>query len=141
MKTKLYKINIFIILSFTVLVAIIFPSCKKTSSSCATSGTVVNIGNPAGGGYSETVSTGYLIGFDNVTLDFIIIQPGSADGSITDVGGEGCLTFSDSVTTTAASAVYAPGHGYVGKYQDGHIVKFIAGAFNGGIVTINYIFQ
>ena len=141
-----------------------------TPPPCTVSGTNVNIGSTAGGAFSQNVATvsgydptctfcvqNYPIGgshtdgiwFDNTSLNFSIGETSSTPCScgglggstIMDVGAQTCLDFTYSGTPTASTVAYKNGDGYVGKFTDGHIVKFIAGAYNSGWASITYIFQ
>lgn len=132
------------------MITILVSSCSKsnnsssnnTSTACTVTGTTVNIGTAKGNGYSFFVgNSGDCIGFDNTTLNFSICLP-VAPGpyGLVDVGPQACLNFSDTVITADACA-YIQGDGYEGLCADGHIIKFIAGGYNNGIVTVTYVYK
>ncbi|HEY8781035.1 MAG TPA: hypothetical protein VIM16_05440 [Mucilaginibacter sp.] len=125
--------------------------CQKQSTTppaptCSNAGTSVNIGGSNGGTYSATVGivNNYadLIYFNNTNLNFSILgDSATGDGTIMDVGQQSCLDFSYSGTPTAYTVAYKKGEGYVGKFKDGHIVKFMTISYSGGVALIAYVFQ
>jgi hypothetical protein len=131
-------------------------STTPTTLLCSITGTTVNIGTSAGGDYyaivgivpdgSNSGSNSELIYFDNRSLNFFVntslyYSPYSGDGTILDVGQQSCLDFSYTGTPIAASVAFKNGEGYVGKFIDGHIVKFIALGYNSGVASITYVLQ
>lgn len=138
-------------------------SCTKTAEDaptpvpCKISGTSVNIGSTSGGNFSEQVSTGpecpytsirEYIYFNNITLNFSIETsnatgcPKSTSGQgILDAGLQTCLDFTYSGSPSATNVAFVAGHGYVGQFRHGHIVKFIAKSYTNGKVNIEYKMQ
>ena len=141
-----------VLLSLTGL----FYGCKKSSNSasCNVTGTTVNIGNANGGTYGISFlnpipgidDNSDWLSFDNTNLNFFTsgfacYTCNGSNGYIVDAGNQSCLNFSDSVSTSSPQLVaYVEGHGYEGKFPDGQKIKFIAGEYANGIVTITYIF-
>jgi hypothetical protein len=131
----------FIFLISSMVCIIITNSCKKSSSSsstptptCSTTGTSANDGvSPS----SVNVGGSDWLEFFNSSQSF------HCTGTMLDAGTQTCLDFTYSGTSTSATAPYTNGHGYVGTYTDGHIVKFIAGAYNSGNQTVNisYVYK
>ena len=79
-----------------------------------------------------------MLCFDNKNLNFSV-----PTAVVKDFGQQNCLDFTYSGTTISyiQANVFAPehvGHGYVGKYQNGQIIKFIVDSFQQGIVYLNY---
>lgn len=132
-------------------------SCTEedTPNPCNTSGTAVNIGSTSGGTFSTSVGTvacplGSIIEsiyFDNTDLNFWVGSsfasncPTTSGQGILDAGVQSCLDFTYSGTPAAAKVAFAVGHGYVGQFNHGHIVKFIAKSYTNGKASIEYILQ
>lgn len=126
-------------------------SCTKQNAAappvptCTDNGTSVNIGSSVGSVFAASVgrvnSLYYTIYFNNTNLNFYIADSNQANGTILDVGQQSCLDFSYSGTPIANVVAYKKGEGYVGVFKDGHIVKFIAKSYSGGIALIEYVFQ
>jgi hypothetical protein len=144
----------------------IMDGCSKSgdttttpSPSCSTAGTTVNTGTSTGGYYSTSIGTDTgktafysyqdFIEFNNTDVNLSvytvniqgIYNVGTTAGTILDAGQQSCLDFSYSGTPTASSVAFINGEGYVGKFSDGHIVKFLAINYNSGIGRITYVFQ
>lgn len=136
---------------------IILMSCAKedTSIPCNISGTSVNIGSTAGGTFSASVGTvscplGSIIEsiyFDNTNLNFWVGSsyasncPATTGQGILDAGVQTCLDFAYSGSPSATQVAFAAGHGYVGQFKHGHIVKFIAKSYTNGKANIEYKLQ
>jgi hypothetical protein len=133
---------------------VIMDGCTKQNTAppaptCTATGTSVNIGSSVGSIFAASVGqtgagTGslyYTIYFNNTNLNFSIQDSNYANGTILDVGQQNCLDFSYSGTPIANTVAYKKGEGYVGLFKNGHIVKFIAISYSGGIALIEYVFQ
>jgi len=150
MKTKFLAITAFTALIVTLILVVIVSSCTKTnnsnstnSTSCKTTGTTANIGGSNGSTYGFNVSSpsDEQIQFDNINGNFNIQNTSLGTvgyGTIMDVGPQSCLDFTYSGTPTAKTVAEIDGHGYVGIFLDGHIIKFIAGTYNQGIISVTY---
>ena len=147
------------ILNLVTVIAIIglaaFSSCTKSSDSptpsvpgnsptCNVTGTTVTLSiliNPITGAVASYVTSN---GYDEVDYNYLngfYIHNGVITGYIVDVGLQTCLNFSNTVFNDSEFVAYFQGHGYEGKFTDGTIVKFIAGANNNGIIPVTYIFN
>ncbi len=149
-------------LAFSVLM---IQSCKKKEAACSNIGTAVNIGSTVGGAFNVGVSP-FLkctfddqtyqqyydnLNFDNTTLNFSCSSPYTHEasswgystviGAIMDVGEQSCPSLISGTPSSATYVAYVEGHGYICNYVDGHSVKFTAGKYSGGSVTVNYIWQ
>jgi hypothetical protein len=145
------KLRIIICLLFSVISCTI----EDTPTPCNLSGTPVNIGSTAGGTFSTSVGTvscplGSIIEsiyFDNTNLNFWVGSsfasncPATSGQGILDAGVQTCLDFTYSGTPSAAKVAFTAGHGYVGQFNHGHIVKFIAKSYTNGKASIDYIVQ
>ncbi|HEX7414205.1 MAG TPA: hypothetical protein VF411_09180 [Bacteroidia bacterium] len=153
-------------LFFAVVGITISYGCKKKTTACSTTGTSVNIGSTGGGGFSQNVSSTLqctytlsynptqtvtyndVLSFDNTTLNFTCSGSPTTStaacagvgGTIMDVGAQTCLS-NVSGNPTANTVAYTNGHGYIAKYPDGHTLKFIAGTYASGSVSVSYLFQ
>lgn len=136
--------------SLLIIGMMVTGSCTKQNTTppaptCTNPGTSVNIGSSVGSVFAATVghvnSLYYTIYFNNTNLNFYIADNNQATGTILDVGQQSCLDFSYSGTPIAGVVAYKKGEGYVGVFKDGHIVKFIAKSYSGGIALIAYVFQ
>jgi hypothetical protein len=129
-------------------------TCKddndKLPEPCTINKTTVNIGSTVGGNFYVVIhhdpvtNFDYAINFNNTNLNFLIERNefgGWIQGKIIDLGNKDCLDFNTSVTPTSSFVAYSSGHGYYCRFDDGHIVKFIANWYNDGIVNISYVFQ
>jgi len=109
---------------------------------CSNPGTSVNIGGSAGGVYYATVSGADNIMLDNTVLNLSVTSPPfNTVETIMDAGVQTCPDFSYSGTPSASAVAYKKSHGYVGKFADGHIVKFVTTSYSGGVALIAYIYQ
>jgi hypothetical protein len=140
-----------------ICLLLIMVCCTKedTPNPCNISGTPVNIGSTAGGTFSANVGTvscplGSIIEsiyFDNTALNFWVGSsfasncPTTSGQGILDAGVQTCLNFTYSGSPSAAKVSFAAGHGYVGQFNHGHIVKFIAKSYTNGKASIEYILQ
>ena len=134
-----------------------------TTVNCPNPGTFVNIGSNAEKGFTQTTimnvpgceicvtSSGThndAIGFDNTKLNFSISDnwnscgcAGAVPGIIWDNGPANCPNFAYSGTHANQVVAYVQGHGYVGIFADGHVIKFTTGGITNGTVQIDYIWQ
>jgi hypothetical protein len=140
--------SFFIVMTILSGFALFNSGCQKTTptpapatTTCSNPGTSVNIGGSAGGFYTAQVASSGSIGLDNTNLNLSILSTPAANGTIMDTGIQNCPDFSYSGTPTASQVAYKKGHGYVGKFNDGHIVKFVTTSYSGGVALIAYIYQ
>jgi hypothetical protein len=135
---------------FLMICMMVMDSCTKQNTTpaapvCTNTGTSVNIGSSVGSVFAASVghvnSLYYTIYFNNTNLNFYIADSNQVNGTILDVGQQSCLDFSYSGTPIANAVAYKKGEGYVGLFKDGHIVKFNAISYSGGIALIEYVFQ
>jgi hypothetical protein len=137
--------------AFIMIIFMIMSACNKKNNdvSCEINGTIVNmVFSHDYEVYAEvqsipSTSSSYEVRFDFVQNNFWITRNAgnTYNGKIMDLGYQNCLDYSSSESPNGALIAYKSQHGYFGKFDDGHVVKFITITIDHGYPQIKYVFE